>query len=77
MTLQPCLNGSYWKNVLSVKHFEEGLEPPIPVEKCNIMDGCTCAIEKVIPEKARGMLFDTVYIHDTYTLLELGQKEVV
>jgi hypothetical protein len=23
------------------------------------------------------MLFDTVYVHDTYTLLELGHKEVV
>jgi hypothetical protein len=77
MTLQQCENGSYWSNTISVKNVKEGLEQPYIVEKCNIMDGCTCTIEKIIPEKARGMLFDTVYVHDTYTLLELGHKEVV
>ena len=62
MTLQPCQSGSYWTNTLTVKHIQEELESPYIVEKCDFMDGCECAIVKVIPEKARGRPFDTVYI---------------
>jgi hypothetical protein len=74
MTLQPCQNGSYWTNALTVSHVQEEFESSLTVEKCDYMDGCKCAIVNVIPEKARGRPFHTVYIYDTHTLLELGQR---
>jgi len=54
MTLQPCQNGSYWKNALTVKHIKENLKSPYTVEKCDFIEGCFCSIVKVIPEEARG-----------------------
>jgi hypothetical protein len=78
MTLQSCQNVSYWwNNTIIVKNITEGLEPPYTVYECDYKKGCTCAIEEITPEKARGMLFDTVYIYDTHTVLELRHKEVV
>jgi len=72
MTLQPCQNGSSWTKALTVKPVQENLQPPFLVEECDYTDGCKCSILTVIPEKARGRQFDTVYIYDTHTLLEMG-----
>jgi hypothetical protein len=60
-----------------VNHVQEELESSLTLEKCDFMDGCKCAIVKVIPEKARGRPFDIVYIYDTHTLLELRQRSSI
>jgi hypothetical protein len=60
-----------------VKHVQEELESPYTVEKCDYMDGCDCEIVEVIPEKARGMLFDNVYIYDANSLLEIGERSII
>ena len=62
MTLQLCQNGSQWTNTLTVKSVQEELKTSYIVEKCDLIPGCECAIVNVIPEGARGMLYDTVYI---------------
>jgi hypothetical protein len=73
MTLQPCQIGSEWTNTLTVKRVPEERSPYI-VEKCDYVDGCKCDIADVMPDKAKGRPFDTVYINDTHTLLKLGQR---
>lgn len=60
-----------------MKNVTEGLESPYTVEKCDFMDGCDCAIVEVIPGKARGMLFDTVYTYMMQILCLNWEKEVV
>jgi hypothetical protein len=57
-----------------VKHVKEGLASPYIVENCDFGNECNCALVNVIPEKARGMLFNTAYVRDGNTLLELGER---
>lgn len=64
MSLQPCDNGSQWVYSVAVKHIQEGLETPYTLEKCDFGNGCGCSLENIIPENARGMAFDTLYVNE-------------
>jgi hypothetical protein len=60
MSLQPCTNGSQWKYSITMKQVQEGLKSPYPLERCDNGDGCECTLENIIPEKAKGMIFDSL-----------------
>jgi len=51
-----------------VKSVQEHFTVPFLVEKCDFIAGCKCSIVKVIPEKAKGRQFDTIYIYDTHIM---------
>jgi hypothetical protein len=47
-----------------MKQVQEGLKSPYPLERCDNGDGCECTLENIIPEKANGMIFDTLCVHE-------------
>jgi len=51
-----------------VKPVPENFKQPFQVEKCDFINGCKCSLAKVVPEKAKGRQFDTVYKYDTHIM---------
>jgi hypothetical protein len=68
MTLQPCNNGSQWTYSIAVKRIQEGLNVPYTLEKCDFGNLCRCTLENIIPEKAKGMEFDTLCVGELIKL---------
>jgi hypothetical protein len=55
---------------IAVKAIQEGLNVPYTLEKCDYGNECQCTLEKVIPEEAKGMEFNTLSVGEL-TKLEL------
>jgi hypothetical protein len=64
MSLQPCLSGSQWTYAIATKHVQEGLKSQYLLETCDHGNGCECIQESITPEKANGMIFDTLRVHE-------------
>jgi hypothetical protein len=64
VSLQPCINGTQWKYSITTKQVQEGLKSPYLLESCDHGDGCECTLENITPEKANGMIFDTLCVRE-------------